>query len=182
MELLSVFFRKLLFFNDEMIQKKIEVSFGKFIAFSGETWKDLVDTLCSLNIDLKRTYEEQNKLLVQENLTLKENLEIQKNENSKVLNNYLNVERTIKEIYDKEIKKYEEKVMIFKKKHYIIIYIPYILLKKFIQNNLYLQKILNENAKLSHIYQNEKQKSEQVLKQNVSSLTLQLEKMNQVIY
>jgi len=48
-------------------------------------------------------------------LNLKKNLDIQKCENSKILNNYLNVESTVKEIYDKEIKKYEEKVLIFLK-------------------------------------------------------------------
>lgn len=58
---------------------------------------------------------------------------------------------------------------------------------KFVQNNLYLQKILNENAKLKSAFQKEsesildsKMKSEHALKTTLSSLLQEIDKMKQV--
>ena len=68
--------KKFLFFQDEAIQKKINASFGKSVAISGETWKKLVENLCSFALDFKRSSEEKTKVFFSENLKLKENLEL----------------------------------------------------------------------------------------------------------
>ena len=103
--------QEFIFFQDETIQKLIEISFGKSVALSGETWKNLVENLCSYAMDLKKSFEEQYKAFNAETMKLKENLELLKKEKSKVDSELMSVERILKEIYDQKVKSYEEKVI-----------------------------------------------------------------------
>ena len=112
--------KKFLFFQDEAIQKKINASFGKSVAISGETWKKLVENLCSFALDFKRSSEEKTKVFFSENLKLKENLELMKKEKSKVESDLMSLEKSLKEIHERELKNYEEKVCFLK--HYCFIY------------------------------------------------------------
>jgi hypothetical protein len=102
--------KKFLFFQDEAIQKKINASFGKSVAISGETWKKLVENLSSFALDLKKSFEEKIKFLYSENFKLKENLELMKTEKSKFQSDLMSLEKSLKEIHETELKNYEEKV------------------------------------------------------------------------
>ena len=103
--------QEFIFFQDETIQKLIEISFDKSVALLGETWKKLVENLCSYAMDLKKSFEEQCKAFNAETIKLKENLELLKKEKSKVDSDLMSVERILKEIYDLKVKSYEEKVI-----------------------------------------------------------------------
>lgn len=108
---MTAIFRKLLYFEDDGIQKKIESSFGEISDISVKTWKELVEILCSMGNEMKRKFEDQQNILIKENKKMKEDLTTQKKqiltENSEVIGG---VSQNMREIYDKELKKYEEKV------------------------------------------------------------------------
>ena len=108
---MTAIFRKLLYFEDDGIQKKIESSFGEISDMSVKTWKELVEILCSMVHEMKRKFEDQQNILIKENKKMKEDLTTQKKqiltENSEVIGG---VSQNMREIYDKELKKYEEKV------------------------------------------------------------------------
>ena len=130
---------------------------------------------------MKRKFEDQKNILIKENKKMKEDLTTQKKQILTENSEFIGVSYNLREIYDKELKKYEEKV------NFINFMELKLLLMKFVQNNLYLQKILNENAKLKSAFHKEnesllenKMKSEQALKQTLSSLLQEIERMKQV--
>lgn len=111
---MTAIFRKLLYFEDDCSQKKIEASFGQISDISVKTWKELVEILCSLANEMKRKFEESNNILIKENKKMREDLTTQKKQFFPENSDVIGVSQNLREIYDKELKKYEEKVSFIK--------------------------------------------------------------------
>ena len=107
---MSAIFRKLLYFDDDCVQEKIEAVFGEIGNFSLKTWKDLVEIICDLASDMKKKFEENNANLVKENQKIREELACQKKQYFEGSCEGGSVSPNLREIYEKELKKYEEKV------------------------------------------------------------------------
>ena len=118
-QILETALQKLIFFQDEFLQKQIEKIFGKAISITENnlTWRELVENLCSFANDLKSSFEEENIKIWTENLKLNENLDSLKKEKLKLETDLMVVEKILKEIYERKLENYEEKV------HKIIIFL-----------------------------------------------------------
>lgn len=108
---MSAILKKLIFFEDEALKDKIESVYGQSVGFVGSKWKKTVDNLCSMASELRTTIENQQKPLLSEISLLKQNYEILKRDKSRVDSDLFSVDKTLKEIYEREVKVYEEKVM-----------------------------------------------------------------------
>ena len=116
-QILEAALRNLIFFKDEFLLKHIEKIFGKAISCTENnfTWRELVENLCSFANDLKSSFEVEKIKILTENLKLNENLDSLKKEKLKLETDLMGVEKILKQIYERQLEHYEEKVRIILK-------------------------------------------------------------------